>query len=105
SIHGFRSRLDLYSFPTRRSSDLKPVPPWLCGGMLSLGSVPTFEIGYNHLHDRLGLDLPLTLSYLMQKTRASASPVSYFVAWETLDRKSTRLNSSHLVISYAVFCL
>src|SRR5256885_6613761 len=24
---------------------------------------------------------------------------------KTLDRKSTRLNSSHLVISYAVFCL
>src|SRR2546426_9294985 len=24
---------------------------------------------------------------------------------QTLDRKSTRLNSSHLVISYAVFCL
>src|SRR2546426_2235783 len=27
------------------------------------------------------------------------------VAVEKLDRKSTRLNSSHLVISYAVFCL
>src|SRR2546426_8406720 len=27
-----------------------------------------------------------------------------FPAWR-LDRKSTRLNSSHLVISYAVFCL
>src|SRR5690606_35511508 len=26
-------------------------------------------------------------------------------AWETLDRKSTRLNSSHVKISYAVFCL
>src|SRR5256885_11452316 len=26
-------------------------------------------------------------------------------AGTTLDRKSTRLNSSHLVISYAVFCL
>src|SRR5256885_3950345 len=26
-------------------------------------------------------------------------------AVERLDRKSTRLNSSHLVISYAVFCL
>src|SRR5256885_2922758 len=26
-----------------------------------------------------------------------------YLAWE--DRKSTRLNSSHLVISYAVFCL
>src|SRR5688500_20063226 len=25
--------------------------------------------------------------------------------WGLLDRKSTRLNSSHLVISYAVFCL
>src|SRR3989454_8969201 len=25
--------------------------------------------------------------------------------WQPLDRKSTRLNSSHLVISYAVFCL
>src|SRR5256885_12877645 len=25
--------------------------------------------------------------------------------WHTRDRKSTRLNSSHLVISYAVFCL
>src|SRR5688500_19951834 len=26
-------------------------------------------------------------------------------SWLTADRKSTRLNSSHLVISYAVFCL
>src|SRR5256885_9637755 len=25
--------------------------------------------------------------------------------WKIKDRKSTRLNSSHLVISYAVFCL
>src|SRR5690625_1527494 len=25
--------------------------------------------------------------------------------WEALDRKSTRLNSSHVAISYAVFCL
>src|SRR5256885_9967004 len=25
--------------------------------------------------------------------------------WYSTDRKSTRLNSSHLVISYAVFCL
>src|SRR2546426_12824765 len=26
-------------------------------------------------------------------------------SWASTDRKSTRLNSSHLVISYAVFCL
>src|SRR3989454_4650116 len=34
--------------------------------------------------------------------------ISYFIAFyasKTVDRKSTRLNSSHLVISYAVFCL
>src|SRR5256885_6590881 len=28
-----------------------------------------------------------------------------FRRWAGVDRKSTRLNSSHLVISYAVFCL
>src|SRR5256885_9175258 len=28
-----------------------------------------------------------------------------YLAKDPLDRKSTRLNSSHLVISYAVFCL
>src|SRR5256885_4448950 len=28
-----------------------------------------------------------------------------FLPWSAQDRKSTRLNSSHLVISYAVFCL
>src|SRR5438034_4190831 len=33
---------------------------------------------------------------------ARQSPV---VACRALDRKSTRLNSSHTVISYAVFCL
>src|SRR5256885_3193689 len=33
------------------------------------------------------------------------SAISRFSAWFERDRKSTRLNSSHLVISYAVFCL
>src|SRR5258708_40328750 len=30
---------------------------------------------------------------------------SFMVAYFALDRKSTRLNSSHQIISYAVFCL
>src|SRR5256885_12879258 len=30
---------------------------------------------------------------------------AFFLVIVLLDRKSTRLNSSHLVISYAVFCL
>src|ERR1022692_5097291 len=32
-------------------------------------------------------------------------PASVFSTPQRADRKSTRLNSSHLVISYAVFCL
>src|SRR3989454_5780089 len=45
-------------------------------------------------------------------TRETSSPLTLVVAMAALrrhrddqDRKSTRLNSSHLVISYAVFCL
>src|SRR5256885_3235345 len=36
------------------------------------------------------------------KYQESQAMVSWFTS---IDRKSTRLNSSHLVISYAVFCL
>src|SRR5256885_5624141 len=37
--------------------------------------------------------------------RAGALAAADFTAADLGDRKSTRLNSSHLVISYAVFCL
>src|SRR5712664_4296565 len=36
---------------------------------------------------------------------AARSPAPSFRGWAGLDRKSTRLNSSHDQISYAVFCL
>src|SRR2546426_5930436 len=36
---------------------------------------------------------------------AAAGELASEMATDTIDRKSTRLNSSHLVISYAVFCL
>src|SRR2546426_2861478 len=38
-------------------------------------------------------------------TSAADVVVTASVSADQLDRKSTRLNSSHLVISYAVFCL
>src|SRR2546426_9165919 len=41
----------------------------------------------------------------LQKTFACVQFRIVGHALEELDRKSTRLNSSHLVISYAVFCL
>src|SRR5256885_10944213 len=40
--------------------------------------------------------------YGFNKSHAAAYSL---LAYHTADRKSTRLNSSHLVISYAVFCL
>src|SRR5699024_12353238 len=69
---------DLHSFPTRRSSDL-------CSSLASV-------------------DYPLVCWHL--------SPCAAFAVdrdpWKGRlqeDRKSTRLNSSHVSISYAVFCL
>src|SRR3989454_12138719 len=53
------------------------------------------------------VDRAFTFSYfiptMVRLMRAPDSPESVAVAMR--DRKSTRLNSSHLVISYAVFCL
>src|SRR5256885_11081341 len=43
------------------------------------------------------------LASVVEFRQISFVDVTAFVA--ALDRKSTRLNSSHLVISYAVFCL
>src|SRR5438094_10445296 len=35
----------------------------------------------------------------------NSADASHFIPWKRKDRKSTRLNSSHRTISYAVFCL
>src|SRR5437899_9764050 len=83
----FRAHRDLHSFPTRRSSDLRLLRPRdRCdlrrrrrrGGRESCAE---------------GCGLPQLVS------RPVRSP------GKRQDRKSTRLNSSHLGISYAVFCL
>src|SRR5256885_461994 len=43
---------------------------------------------------------------MSRRTTFGATVLTIFlILAATLDRKSTRLNSSHLVISYAVFCL
>src|SRR5437773_8733347 len=38
-------------------------------------------------------------------TITQGAAVGFESAWFGIDRKSTRLNSSHITISYAVFCL
>src|SRR2546426_6726567 len=64
----------------------------------------TTEIYTLSLHDAL----PISASGGFQPTFMSLSepgPCRRLMGCRRQDRKSTRLNSSHLVISYAVFCL
>src|SRR3989454_5868672 len=54
------------------------------------------------------LDADLIQALRRRRCRISLdvqSHMSWLTKPDNLDRKSTRLNSSHLVISYAVFCL
>src|SRR5207244_11031045 len=80
---------DLHSFPTRRSSDLSLV--W---NFAILGVFKYYDFFAGSLVgalDQLGIHhLPLPLIRIILPPG---------------DRKSTRLNSSHQIISYAVFCL
>src|SRR5690606_42084867 len=88
----------LHSFPTRRSSDLL---------------VRTFEPdggGERVLLDLRGQvwhrnELGLLSVALDPDFEANGRLWVYYVPAEGADRKSTRLNSSHVKISYAVFCL
>src|SRR5690606_41692051 len=95
----------LPSFPTRRSSDLKRS----CGRCYGAStfdpqrfSFRDFETdaidGLKYLKTRSEVD-PNALVVLGASQGGGLAP---FIANQ--DRKSTRLNSSHVKISYAVFC-
>src|SRR5690606_41728294 len=78
-FESYRDHRDLHSFPTRRSSDLtssRISTPTITGRRCSRSSTPRSRGG---------------------RSRWRPS--------RRRDRKSTRLNSSHVKISYAVFCL
>src|SRR5438132_14431342 len=76
----------LYSFPTRRSSDLREDSQRRCHpDSLRRHRVPG--------RARVGTDCIAAIQSVPTRARPGT------------DRKSTRLNSSHTVISYAVFCL
>src|SRR5256885_13218292 len=61
----------------------------------------TTEIYTLSLHDAL----PIYRIELSRDLKVQANQAVAQGRWDEADRKSTRLNSSHLVISYAVFCL
>src|SRR5262245_63532226 len=75
----YRAEPDLHAFPTRRSSDLRYDDPRVQRELHGEHKALRWSESL-HLDKIAGL-------YALQ------------------DRKSTRLNSSHLGISYAVFCL
>ncbi|WP_428935556.1 alginate lyase family protein [Streptomyces sp. ACT015] len=58
------------------------VPGWLCGGSLNLGLGPVTEVGYNALHNRLGVAMTNTEALTRQNRPAGSD--NLFVAWETL---------------------
>src|SRR5690606_40543170 len=92
-------RRTLHSFPTRRSSDLRAVlrPN-------QFGRNPRFTptiVGNSGASKRLG-----QRSCLLEVSDKAREPVPFEPGCaDHQDRKSTRLNSSHVKISYAVFCL
>src|SRR5690348_17416388 len=95
----------LDSFPTRRSSDLVAD-----GGRADAGDVGAgVGLGDAEAADPLALDggdevgLLLLLGAELQDRRRRHVGVHRDPHAQTADRKSTRLNSSHPSISYAVF--
>ncbi|MFI6407990.1 alginate lyase family protein [Streptomyces sp. NPDC050548] len=58
------------------------VPSWLCGGSLTLGLGPVTEVGYNALHNRLGIAMTNTQTLTLNNRPAGTN--NLFVAWETL---------------------
>src|SRR5207249_8974648 len=89
---------DLHSFPTRRSSDLSET--------LSVGAYASkLAILRKSLTAWPALPaLPPTPRMKRRPPLARDSTMMSMILL-TADRKSTRLNSSHVSISYAVFCL
>src|SRR5699024_12830410 len=90
-LHRRSHHPNLHSFPTRRSSDLWRVD-W---------STKFFPIGEQfikcaRLKNGARKDVGTDFGTLLNDANADLL---------TGDRKSTRLNSSHVSISYAVFCL
>src|SRR5690606_41373127 len=75
----------LHSFPTRRSSDLSE----------SKLSIISNRIANGKYRSNFG----------RTNTPLNSSAVTLDKTIRPVDRKSTRLNSSHVKISYAVFCL
>src|SRR5207244_11485573 len=93
---------DLHSFPTRRSSDLPPIVT------VSTWRENTMKLFVQALVGSTLSAASLAAAATVTESDMLGSPAQASAAQRTIvieDRKSTRLNSSHQIISYAVFCL
>src|SRR5262245_62648556 len=91
--------LVLHSFPTRRSSDLfSTARPFsrCCSSVMVEKFAPQFP-SLNPYPALMSMACPVMASDSGEHRNSAG--------YGFRDRKSTRLNSSHLGISYAVFCL
>ena len=65
-----------------------PQPAFVCsnGRVVDANiTYPTFEIGYNALANRLGLDMPDTFAHLVRNVRPLPLPENgWMMEWETL---------------------
>src|SRR5205814_10471097 len=86
---------NLHSFPTRRSSDL---PAGVSTSTSKRRAAASFS-------DRIQWIFRWVTPVPRISTRTSPGRIRHAAGAASADRKSTRLNSSHLGISYAVFCL
>jgi alginate lyase len=69
---GFQAKYELGAAP----------PANLCGGTVHRGLGPVTEVGYNHLHTRLGITMPNTQT--LTESRRPAGTNNLFVEWQTL---------------------
>src|SRR5690606_40651173 len=96
---------DLYSFPTRRSSDLSSVVSSVSRSTESrTDSVVRSDSSSMRTASRSESSCMRTVDVPLQKQVAARREDACAVEGGPVgDRKSTRLNSSHVKISYAVF--
>jgi len=61
------------------------VPNYVCHGTVKLGTGPTFVIGYNQLHNRLGMNLPNTEKWITSNVDELKDPVdSHMMVYEPM---------------------
>src|SRR5699024_11501552 len=97
-----RSHPTLPASPTRRSSDLMTGFTRI---VIVLGLLRTAIGTRSAPPNQVLLGLALFLTFFVMAPTVHKAYQSAWVPLSQEDRKSTRLNSSHVSISYAVFCL